>query len=117
MFALVGMSCFLEINNIYSTNAFAFVLFCVLTRWPVYISLALNSFQNKILFSEKLLERGRFSSKVPVGGRFYKKRLKTTVLDRNLIFYSFSRLNNAIVANTTAHIYAGEEQILATVLG
>jgi len=26
-FALVGMSCFLEIN-IYSTNAFAFVLFC-----------------------------------------------------------------------------------------
>jgi len=27
-FALVGMSCLLEINNIYSTNAFAFVLFC-----------------------------------------------------------------------------------------
>ena len=34
------------------------------------------------------------------------------ILDRNLIFYSFSRLN-AIVANTTAHIYAREEQILA----
>jgi len=33
------------------------------------------------------------------------------ILDRNLIFYS-SRLN-AIVANTTAHIYAREEQILA----
>jgi len=33
------------------------------------------------------------------------------ILDRNLIFYSFSRLN-AIVANTTAHIYAREEHIL-----
>jgi len=33
------------------------------------------------------------------------------ILYRNLIFYSFSRLN-AIVANTTAHIYAREEQIL-----
>jgi len=32
-------------------------------------------------------------------------------LDRNLIFYSFSRLI-AIVANTNAHIYAREEQIL-----
>ena len=42
-----------EINNIYSTNAFAFVLFCA-TRLPVYISLAMNYFQNKILFSEKL---------------------------------------------------------------
>jgi len=27
-FALVAMSCFLEINNICSTNAFAFVFFC-----------------------------------------------------------------------------------------
>jgi len=26
--ALVGISCFLEMNNIYSANAFAFVLFC-----------------------------------------------------------------------------------------
>jgi len=34
------------------------------------------------------------------------------ILDRNLIFYTFSRLN-AIVANATAHIYAREEQILA----
>jgi len=33
-------------------------------------------------------------------------------LDRNPIFYSFSRLI-AIVANTNAHIYAREEQILA----
>jgi len=33
-------------------------------------------------------------------------------LDRNLIFYSFSRLI-AIVANTNAHICAREEQILA----
>jgi len=33
-------------------------------------------------------------------------------LDRNLIFYSFSRLI-AIVANTNAQIYAREEQILA----
>jgi len=33
------------------------------------------------------------------------------ILDHNLTFYSFSRLI-AIVTNTTAHIYAGEEQIL-----
>jgi len=32
--------------------------------------------------------------------------------DRNLIFYSFPRLI-AIVANTNAHTYAREEQILA----
>ena len=32
-------------------------------------------------------------------------------LDRNPIFYSFSRLI-AVVANTNAHIYAREEQIL-----
>ena len=32
-------------------------------------------------------------------------------LDRNPIFYSFSRLV-AIVANTNAYIYAREEQIL-----
>jgi len=32
-------------------------------------------------------------------------------LDRNPIFYSFSRLV-AIVANTNAHIYARDEQIL-----
>ena len=34
-----------------------------------------------------------------------------TTLDRNPIFYSFSRLI-AIVATTNAHIYAREEQIL-----
>jgi len=33
-------------------------------------------------------------------------------LDRNLIFYSFSRLIG-IVANTNAHMYAREEHILA----
>jgi len=32
-------------------------------------------------------------------------------LDRNPMFYSFSRLTT-IVANTNAHIYAREEQIL-----
>jgi len=32
--------------------------------------------------------------------------------DRNLIFYTFSRLI-AIVANTNTHIYAREEEILA----
>jgi len=34
------------------------------------------------------------------------------ILDRDLIFYSFFRLN-PIVANTDAHVYAREEQILA----
>ena len=33
-------------------------------------------------------------------------------LDRNPIFYSFSKLI-AIVANTNAHIYSREEQILS----
>jgi len=36
------------------------------------------------------------------------------ILDRNLIFYSFSSLN-AIVANTTAHICARKEHILAII--
>jgi len=44
--------------------------------------------------------------------RPYCGRLCTVALDRNPIFYSFSRLI-AIVANTYAHIYAREEQILA----
>ena len=48
--------------------------FCsVLTGLPVYISLALNYFQNKILFFRKITGRGRFSSNVPVGGYFAKK--------------------------------------------
>jgi len=42
----------------------------------------------------------------------YLQQCNSSELDRNLIFYSFSRLN-AIVADTTAHIYAKEEQILA----
>jgi len=36
---------------------------------------------------------------------------QSNTLDRNLIFYAFSRLI-AIVAITNAHIYAREEQIL-----
>jgi len=39
------------------------------------------------------------------------RRFPTPSLDRNPIFYSFSRLI-AIVANTNAHIYAREEHIL-----
>jgi len=41
----------------------------------VYISLALNYFQNKQIFSDKaeIIGRGRFSSKVHVEGRFFKK--------------------------------------------
>jgi len=34
------------------------------------------------------------------------------ILDRNLIFYSFSR-SNAIATNTAARIYAIEKRILA----
>jgi len=37
--------------------------------------------------------------------------LQCNTLDRNPIFYSFSRLT-AIVANAKAHIYAREEQIV-----
>jgi len=48
--------------------------FCfVLTRLPVYISLSLNYFQNKILFSEKLQVRGDFQAKCLQGGDFAKK--------------------------------------------
>jgi len=48
-------------NELFFCKLITFILqmhlhsFCfVLTRLPVYISLALNHFQNKILFSEKL---------------------------------------------------------------
>jgi len=69
----------LKMNNVYSTNAFAFFMFVrgVLCRFrlPVYISLALNYLQNKIIFSDiaKIIGKGWFSSKVPVGRRLYKK--------------------------------------------
>jgi len=47
-----------------------------------------------------------------VHSRVYRAhRLKSAALDRNPIFYSFSRLI-VIVANTNAHIYAREQQIL-----
>jgi len=55
-------------------NAFAFVLF-VLTRLSICISLAVNHFQNKIIFSNsaKITSRGWFLSKVSVRERFYTK--------------------------------------------
>jgi len=54
MFALVGMSCFFWklITFILQMHLYSFGI--VLTGLPVYISIALNYFQNKILFSEKL---------------------------------------------------------------
>jgi len=55
--------------------------FCfVITRLPVYISIALNYLQNKILFSEKQ-DRGdfHFQAKCVQGGDFTKK-VETTVL-------------------------------------
>jgi len=52
MFALAGMRCFLEISIILQMHLHSFGF--VPTRLPVYISLALNYFQYKILFSEKL---------------------------------------------------------------
>jgi len=53
-------------------HAFCFVL----TRLLVYISIALNYFQNKILFSEKLQDWGDFQAKC-VQGEILQKRLKT----------------------------------------
>ena len=54
--------------------------FFVLTRFPAYVSLALNYFPNKMLFSDnaKIIGGGRFSSKVPAGGRLYKKGRRCT---------------------------------------
>jgi len=53
---------FLEMNNIYSSNALAFVLFVrfVLTRLPVYTSLALKLFskQNNIFRQRKNSRQG-----------------------------------------------------------
>ena len=43
---------------------------------------------------------------------YYVLNCLRNTLDRNSIFYSYSRLI-AIVPNTNAHIYAREEQILA----
>jgi len=62
---------FSEINNFCSTNAIA--TFFVLTWLRVCISLALNYFQHKMLFSEKVCEGGRFSRKLPTEGRFYNR--------------------------------------------
>ena len=59
-FALVGMSCFFLINNIYSTNAFKFILFCA--NWIArlyFISSELFSKQNSIF--RKIIGKGRFS--------------------------------------------------------
>jgi len=73
MFALVGMSCFLEMNNIYSTNAFAFVVFCA--NWIArlhFISSELFSKQNTIF--RKIIERGGdFQAKCLEGSDFTKK--------------------------------------------
>jgi len=63
---------FLEINNIYSTNAFVFVWYCA--NWIARLhfnSSELFSKQNTIF--RKIIGRGRFSSNVPEGGRFYTK--------------------------------------------
>ena len=70
---------FLEINNIYSTNAF--VLFCA--NWIAclyFISSELFSKQNTIF--RKIIGRGQFSSKVPLGGRFYKRGWRPLGVDR-----------------------------------
>jgi len=53
MFAIVGMSCFLKINNIYSTNAFAFVLFCANWNARLYF-ISSELFSKENTFSEKL---------------------------------------------------------------
>jgi len=47
----------------------------LLIRLPVYISLALNYFQNKILFSDnaKIIGRRPIFEEVPVGSDFTKK--------------------------------------------
>jgi len=65
--------------------------FCfVLTKLPVYISLALNYFQNKIPFSEKLKEGGDFQAKCLQGGDFTKK-----VEDHRYIQYMWIQWNPA----------------------
>jgi len=51
--SLVGSSCFLEINHITSRNAFYSFGF-VLTRLPIYISLAANFFKANKYFQKKL---------------------------------------------------------------
>jgi len=66
--ALTGSRCFLEMNHMYTTKAFAFVLFVrffVLTRFLVYISLAPNYFQNKKCFQTwpKSTRGGNFQAK------------------------------------------------------
>ena len=62
-------------------NSFCFVL----TGLPVCISLALNYFQNKILFSEKLSERGDFQS--ACRGAILQKWFKTTGTNKREIPY------------------------------
>jgi len=78
MFALVGMSCFLEINNFYSTNAFAFVLFCANSIARLhFINSKLFSKQNTIF--RKIIGRGPIFKQRAWRGRFYKKRWKPLI--------------------------------------
>jgi len=46
----------------------------VLTRLSFYIALALNYFQNKVIFSDQamIIGREKVSNKDPVRGRLYK---------------------------------------------
>jgi len=68
---------FLEMNYSYSTNAFDSLCF-VLTSLPVYILLALNYFQNKILFSHnaKIIRRGAIFKQSSWRGEIVQKKVE-----------------------------------------
>jgi len=62
-------------------NSFFSSIYFVLTRLPVYISLALKLFskQNNIFRQRQIIGRGQFSNKIPAGGRLYKKSWRPLV--------------------------------------
>jgi len=79
-------------NDLFFWKLITFILkmhlhsFCfVLTGMPVYISLALNYFQNKILF-QKNYRKGAIFKKSAWRGAILQKRLKTTALACRNIF-------------------------------
>ena len=75
--ALVGTNCFWKWITLFlqmQLPSFCLFVFFVLTKVPLYfISIEIFSNENNVFANTKIISGGRFSSKVPVGGRLNNK--------------------------------------------
>jgi len=91
MFASVGMSCFLEINNIHSANAFAFVFFCA--NWIARLRFIISeSFSKQNTIFRKIIGRGAIFKQSAWRGAILQKRLKTTGLAQCTILSTIAEI-------------------------